>query len=395
MLETPYRIEPCFPEHPTPEVLDACTELALASQHVAPQLHAKTCRHLAGLVRVMNCYYSNLIEGHNTTPREIEQALFGTFDATEERRHLQLEARAHITLQGVIDQLFLEGTLPEPASQDFIRFLHNRFYAEMPTSLLTLKGVTRTIVMSPGVYRQSKEDDVTVGRHVPPTGGVVADFMAHFESRFRFASLGASKQLIAFAAAHHRLNYIHPFPDGNGRVSRLMSHAMGLKAGIGAHGLWSISRGLARGLESRGEYKQMMDYGDTPRQGALDGRGNLSEKALNDFVAWFLRVALDQVRFMSTLFDLGTFADRLKRYQETMGWRTEAFYLLEQALLRGELPRGEAERLTGLKTRTARDLLKTLTQDGILQSDTPKGPVSLRFPVHSVEILFPQLFPKI
>jgi Fic family protein len=128
--------------------------------------------------------------------------------------------------------------------------------------------------------------------------------MRHFESRYRFATIGKAGRIMAIAAAHHRLNFIHPFPDGNGRVSRLMSHAMGLSAGIGAHGLWSVSRGLARGLESRGEYKRMMDYADTPRQGDLDGRGNLSQRALNDFVLWFLRVCQDQVTFMSGLFDL-------------------------------------------------------------------------------------------
>jgi len=105
-------------------------------------------------------------------------------------------------------------------------------------------------------------------------------------------------------AARHRFNYIHPFPDGNERVSRLMSHAMAWQADVAAHGLWSISRGLARGVERRTEYKQMMDLADTPRQGALDGRGGLSERALIDFVAWFLSVALEQVTFMSELFVL-------------------------------------------------------------------------------------------
>jgi Fic family protein len=88
------------------------------------------------------------------------------------------------------------------------------------------------------------------------------------------------QRILALSAAHHRLNYIHPFLDGNGRVTRLMSHAMALQAGIGAHGLWSVSPGLARGLESRGDYKRMMDHADMPRQGDLDGRGNLSTKAL-------------------------------------------------------------------------------------------------------------------
>lgn len=121
-------------------------------------------------------------------------------------------------------------------------------------------------------------------------------------------------RIIAMASAHHRLNYIHPFPDGNGRVSRLMSHAMAWGVGVAAHGLWSISRGLARGLDSRGEYKRMMEMADTPRQGDLDGRGNLSERALGDFVAWFLRVAIDQVSFMGSLFQLDTLTRRLREY---------------------------------------------------------------------------------
>lgn len=93
---------------------------------------------------------------------------------------------------------------------------------------------------------------------------------------------------MALASAHHRFNYIHPFPDGNGPVSRLMSHAMASVAGVGAHGLWSISRGLARGLESRADYKRMMAHSDMPRQGDRDGRGNLSVTALKEFVLWFL-----------------------------------------------------------------------------------------------------------
>lgn len=73
---------------------------------------------------------------------------------------------------------------------------------------------------------------------------------------------------------------------------------MALKGSIGAHGLWSISRGLARGLEDVGEYKRMMDHGDMPGQGDLDGRGNLSQSALVDFSIWFLKICLDQLRFM-------------------------------------------------------------------------------------------------
>ena len=201
-------------------------------------------------------------------------------------------------------------------------------------------------------------------------------------------------RIIAMAAAHHRFNYIHPFLDGNGRVSRLMSHAMALQAGIGAHGLWSVSRGLARGLDSRGDYRRIMDHADTPRQGDLDGRGNLSRRALVEFVTWFLQVCLDQVTFMGGLFALDTLSGRLRAYVDRRGLRAEAFILVHQVLQRGELVRGEMPGVTGLKERAARTLLSALTQDGILGSDTPKGPVTLRFPLDTIEDLFPALFPR-
>jgi Fic family protein len=248
--------------------------------------------------------------------------------------------------------------------------------------------------MVPGEFRASTDHEVAVGRHLPPSGQSAASFMAYFEDRYRYARLGMGQRILAMAAAHHRLNFIHPFLDGNGRVSRLMSHAMGLNAGIGAHGLWSVSRGLARGLTSRGDYKRMMDHADMPRQGDLDGRGNLSRRALSDFTSWFLKVCLDQINFMDSLFELDTLVDRLKSYVSRRDLKPEAFALLEQVLQRGEVPRGDAPRITGLKERNARDLLGAVVADGILTSETPKGPVSLRFPLDAIEILFPNLFPQ-
>jgi len=220
--------------------------------------------------------------------------------------------------------------------------------------------------------------------------------MRYFEQRYDLTHLGTASRIMAIPAAHHRLNYIHPFPDGNGRVSRLMSHAMAHQTGIGAHGLWSISRGLARGLDSRGEYKQMMDWADMPRQGDLDGRGNLSLKVLKEFVLWFLRVCLDQVQFMSGLFDLNELKQRLRILVErSSNLKPQAAALLEEALMRGEFERGEVARITGLPERTARRVLTDVTELGLLASSTPKGPVSLRFPESALEELFPKLYPQV
>jgi Fic family protein len=174
-----------------------------------------------------------------------------------------------------------------------------------------------------------------------------------------------------------------------------MSHAMGLQAGIGASGLWSISRGLARSQGEPTEYKRMMDLADMTRQGALDGRGNLSLKALISFTNWFLKLSIDQVEFMSTLFDLSNLKKRLDAYVEIKEFKPEARFILNAVLSNGEIPRGDAERLTGLKERSARTVLSSLTKDGILASSSPKGPVSLRFDVESSRLLFPKLFADI
>jgi Fic family protein len=139
----------------------------------------------------------------------------------------------------------------------------------------------------------------------------------------------------------------------------------------------------------------MMDHADAPRQGDLDGRGNLSLRALTDFVLWFLRVCVDQVNFMTSLFELETLARRLRIYVErSENLKPEAVRLLEEALIRGSFERGDAPRITGLPERTARRVLNDVVAAGLLASETPKGPVSLRFPTDTLEILFPRLFPE-
>jgi Fic family protein len=394
-IETPQRIEPTRLEETPEAVADVIAELAMASAKLGSALHPRTAASLVALVQLMNTYYSNLIEGHNTRPRDIERALAGSFEADEGRRNLQIEAAAHVRVQATIDAMALEGRLPEPASTDFIRWLHLEFYRDASKEMLHIRGEGRDFIMQPGQWRSRPEHDVAVGRHTPPSTHRVAAFMDYFADRYRIEDQGTAGRIMAIAAAHHRLSFIHPFPDGNGRVSRLMSHALAHTAGIGAHGLWSLSRGLARGLESRAEYKQMMDHADMLRQGDLDGRGNLSLHALSDFILWFLQVCRDQVTFMSGLFELDTLARRLRTYVErSEKLRPEAVRLLEEALIRGQFERGEVPRITGLPERTARRIFNDVLACGLLASDTPKGPVSLRFPSEVQEILFPRLFPE-
>ena len=395
MTDSTSRIEPTRLLRPPDAITNVLAEIAAHSAVLDRALDRHTAASLADLVRIMNSYYSNLIEGHQTRPRDIERALEGDLDKDEHRRDLQLEAAAHVRVQRQIDSMAARDTLPEPGSRDFLRWLHTEFYRDAPARVLEGRGITRAITFTPGEWRNQPEHDVAVGRHIPPSSDTVDAFMRYFEDRYKFEKLGPAEKILLIPAAHHRFNYIHPFPDGNGRVSRLMSHAMSLKAGIGAHGLWSVSRGLARGLRGPSEYKQMMDHADMPRQDDLDGRGNLSQRALEEFALWFLQVCLDQITYMSSLFDLDGLSERLKSLVEnTPALKPEAARLLEEALRRGEFDRGEVQRITGLPDRTARRLLSELTDLGLLASASPKGPVSLRFPADTLEQLLPRLYPQ-
>src|SRR5882672_12115804 len=219
-FETPQRIEPARLEDIPEALSDVIAELSATSATLGAGLHSRTAENLADLVRIMNTYYSNLIEGHSTRPRDIARALAGDLDNDNDRRNLQLEAAAHVRVQAEVDRMAGEGRLPEPASVDFIRHLHRDFYRNAPEAMLRIEGVGGAFVVEPGEWRLRPEHDVAVGRHVPPSSGRVADFMAYFADRYRFDRLGKAARIVAIPAAHHRFNYIHPFPDGNGRVSR-------------------------------------------------------------------------------------------------------------------------------------------------------------------------------
>src|SRR6266536_5300619 len=165
--ESVARIEPARLQEPTTDIADVIADLAASSATLGKALHTRTAANLADLVRIMNTYYSNLIEGHNTRPRDIERALAGEFERDEERRNLQLEAAAHVRVQSEVDRMAAAGTLSEPASPEFIQWLHREFYRDVPASMLRITGVGREATLTPGEWRSRPEHDVAVGRHQP------------------------------------------------------------------------------------------------------------------------------------------------------------------------------------------------------------------------------------
>ncbi|MER8575795.1 Fic family protein [Mesorhizobium sp. M0243] len=210
--------------------IDLCPSLA-TSAVLGKSLHSRTAANLAP----SRAQHEHLLQQPDRRPRYAparhRTGAGRNFDRDENRRNLQLEAAAHVRVQAEIDRLAADGQLPEPASVGFLRWLHAEFYRDAESPMLTIKGSGREFVMAPGEWRSKPEHDVAIGRHEPPSSDRVNDFMQYFAMRYRFDKLGKAGRILTIPAAHHRFNYIHPFPDGNGRVSRLMSHAMALRPG--------------------------------------------------------------------------------------------------------------------------------------------------------------------
>lgn len=383
-------MEPLLPSLGNTELDDLAMELAQKGSALAGTLQPIARESIGGLVRSMNCYYSNLIEGHDTHPRDIDKALAGDFSKDHEQRNLQLEAKAHIEVQRLIDS-GQAPTIERPS--DLICWVHGEFCSRLPEELLWVANpdTGEKLKVVPGKYRTR---EVVVGRHVPPRAANLEQFLARFADAYGSPGLSKSQRIIAVAASHHRLLWIDPFLDGNGRVARLFSHAWLRDLGIG-NSLWSVSRGLARNVE---EYQARLLAADSPRKGDLDGRGNLSHAELVNFCRFFLRCAIDQIDFMAGLLDTPALLTRMRIHiQEEIAFKRlpkGTFELLREAWLMGEFRRGQAAEITQYKERAARDVLSTLLEKGYLVADNERGPVRLGFPPEARERWLPRLYPN-
>jgi Fic family protein len=369
---------------------DLACSIVEQSAKLSAKLREPLRVQVSELTRWMHCYYSNLIEGQQTRVRDIEAALKEDFAAEPKKRDLQQLSLAHLEVQK-----WAAAQTGSPFSSAFICELHRQFYERLPASMrvaTTSKGKKTPLV--PGKLR---DRDVEVGTHLGPPHELVPKLLEHFQWRYESDDLSRIQRIIAIGASHHRLAWIHPFRDGNGRVVRLFSDALIRQLGIDGGGLWSLSRGFAR---NRTEYYQRLSNADQKRStsSADDDRGHLSERALWEFCEFTLRTMADQIDFMEQLLDFDGLERRIEHYVRVVDTKVapegeRVFLLLREALLRGEFPRGEAARIVGASDRTGRSALTLAIEAGLLVSDTPKAAVRLGLPAKVHETYLPQLFP--
>ncbi|NVO00899.1 MAG: Fic family protein [Geobacteraceae bacterium] len=381
---------------------DLAGKVVARSAALVGQLHPESQRPVVELLRLINSYYSNLIEGHSTHPVDIERAMHNDYAAEPAKRDLQLESLAHINCQKTVEEWLLREPDLNVADSGFICRVHKQLYAQLPDELRRVKNedTGEAIEVIGGELRQR---EIRVGSHIGPLAAALPAFLDRFAGFYQSDAHHGLMPIIAVAASHHRLMWIHPFLDGNGRVTRLYTDACFRRLPLPGYGLWNVSRGLAR---RRDDYMAALSLGDAPRRNDYDGRGNLSSEGLAQFCSFFLEVCLDQIDYMHGLLQLDSLLDRIRGYVQLRGAKVipppkpglptlkpEAAYMLQEALLRGEVTRGDIVRVSGMAERTGRMLLGQLLDEGLLVSSMPKGPVRLALPTFVAGYLFPDLYP--
>jgi Fic family protein len=350
---------------------------------------------LAPLLRTMNSYYTNKIEGQHTRPADIERALEKDFDRDADNARKQRLAVAHVRAEMELEDAISRSSIPDLYTVKFVQGIHSTLYGGLPPEdRITSEGAP----VEPGAFRVG---DVTAGRHLAPAATEIGGLLGSWGERYSGLP-GLEQAVVGAACSHHRLLWIHPFSDGNGRTARLHTHLVLTALGL-TQGVWSPLRGMARDQQ---RYYASLNNADLPRRNDLDGRGALSQEGLVEFAGWLLDTCLDQARFMRDMLDF----DALKgRIADVLSWlaahpfqvgsersvvKLDALEALHYVALVGPVERARFLAMTGLPPRTARRVLSSLLEYGLLVSASSRAEVTFSIPLPSLRFLFPRLWPE-
>jgi Fic family protein len=385
----PAQMEPLLPsEQKLGALLEQAGDLIRAADRLAGMCQPGALQGLRSLLRAMNSYYSNRIEGQHTLPMEIEQALRNDYSKDADLARRQRLALAHMATEAQLEQHSTRWMAQQVWDAQMVQDIHQDLFARLPQEDRVLEDGTELL---PGALRT---EQVSVGVHAAPDAAQLPQFLKRWSSFYSQVRRG-EMQVLAIAASHQRLAWVHPFRDGNGRVARLHTHLALAQAGL-TNGLWSPLRGFAR---SHDAYYAHLAAADEPRAGDLDGRGNLSEVALVQWIAYVLAQCADQVAFMTQMLDLDGMKGRIAAclaFEENVGRhgvRAEALRALHYLFAtQAELERADFKAMLGLGDRLATAQVSALLARGLLQSDSPYGKLRFGVPQHALRFYFPRLW---
>jgi Fic family protein len=367
----------------------------IAAVRLQEQLPLATRQALAPLLAHMNCYYSNLIEGHKTYPDEVEAV--STLEkkagqSSDPQTNLVHEAIAHIQAQHLLRERLMHEPTWNPVQPTALSWMHEVFYQHLPEAFRwteTQSGSQRVAII-PGQWR---DRSVTIGSHIPPEVTQVPTFLERFAEAYSECVKINPMTIAKIAASHHRFAWIHPFVDGNGRVARLLTDALIERCGLGANGLWCVGRGFARQLK---EYRATLSVADGPRVNDLDGRGPRTQAGLDRWCQFVVGIMHDQITFMFGLIQPTLLRDRIMAWAERESARKtlhpQAGRLIAEVVIHGSISRSEAVDILRLTDRYGREQIRILIELGYFSSQE-RAPLRPAFPLHVVPWWFPDLFP--
>jgi Fic family protein len=379
-----------------PVLIEKADTLALQSAKLTGNHSVEILDAIREHLRIINSYYSNRIESEGTHPLNIEAAMRKNFSNIPRERSLQQLSLAYMQTQRWIEEQ--ASQTPSPYAITFIGAIHEHFYSqEGMEPFLHIEHDGNRVDMVPGELRQL---DIHVANCIAPQAVDVPSLMTQFETLYSRTLGGSLGHWIVHAfASHHRLLWIHPFIDGNGRTARLALDAIFYHMKLEGYGLWNISRGLARRSDA---YKSLLRRADMIRQGSLDGKGALSSMALKEFIMFMLECAEDQVAYMSRYLKLSELGARFDAFVKKSQSKeltiaplpkgTNA--LFKELLIYGTIPRGRVASIIGASDRTGTTVIKELLKHGYLESDSQKGPIRLKIDTYFASHLFPELVPE-
>ncbi|WP_447803278.1 Fic family protein [Pseudomonas serbica] len=383
-------LDPILPDALPPSIIALADALPRKTQFLAGRLPPETAARLRRLLQITNTYYSNLIEGQYTEPADMQKAQAAP---VKDRKRLKSLAVDQMAVQALFERtLSQRGPFPWSAmfAPELISTAHDRLFRGASDAERTLSDGS---VMQPGALRSITGQNVVVGNHDAPHASTVDGMLRHLQAGFG-RQTDPRRQLVSSLAYHHRLAWVHPFADGNGRVARLITHLQLVQLGLEPT-LWSLSRGLARQHQ---DYYSALTMADRPREGDLDGRGQLSQRRYFEFIEFMLQVCHDQVDYMTAAVDPSKLRERVIRafrFNEKLlqqGIRPESAPAIIALITQGSLPRNEIKTFTGLTPRPAIDELSRLIKVGLVESRTPKSRiVTPGLPAWFAQDIFPDL----
>lgn len=396
-------LAPALPEPSDMDDLrDLAAEVAIRSRELEATLAPETAQAIGDKVRIINSHYSNSIEGIVSSYVEIEAGLRQEYTPFSAERCKQEIGAAHVQVEKTLMREVLAHPEVNVSNPAFIAQIHRTFFSKLPPEhQYTHEGghFTNTLVLA-GSFR-----DHPVGTN-GPYGVIPLGPATKAELRGNMAAFGhlynpdgfkgSEAKMVAMAAAHLKLGWLHPFRDGNGRTIRLHSSLFMARLGVNTKNLWSLSRGL--GIR-RSEYMNSLFIGNPQPEREDRQRIRFRSENVAMFCEHFLTIAKEQVDFMRGQLRLRTVSDRIDRFaaEHLVGSaygrnKMEAARLLRAVFNEGSIERAKLPQiLPTLSERTIRNITSGLVREGLLETAHIKAPFTIGLPDKAMAGYFPDL----